>query len=102
MVVGFVCLIPVYLVYRFSTTFSKTIVVKDKYVISKSNRTYYTIVASDDKMYRISNDIYTGTFNHSDMYASVDKGKKYKIDGFGMRVPIIGLYTTIYNIQSPE
>ena len=89
-------------IYFYNSTFEKDIVVKEKYITTTyskySNTTNYFIVSNDDKIYNVVDVWWKGDFNEADDYAKLDVGKTYRVKGYGIRVPFLGMYHKIYDI----
>lgn len=98
-IIGVILLIPFSIIYRFTSSFNKDIVIKEKYVTTKGNNTYYYIVSKKNETYILSNDLYTGQFNKSGLFARLDVGMKYNIKGSGVRIPILGIFPKIHSIN---
>jgi len=85
--------------YSRITYFEKEITVKE------INNTFYgkygsnIIVDTDDNIYSVSNTIYYLQFSSMELYAKIDSGKKYKIRGYGKRIPFLGLSPIIIDAK---
>ena len=40
-----------------------------------------------------------GEFNNADDYALLSIGKTYRVKGYGIRVPFLGMHNTIYSVD---
>lgn len=92
-------LVGLYIVYRYITSFDKNIVVKEKWVTTKGENTYYHVVSTDNNVYLVSNDLFTGTFDKSEMYSKLIVNHSYNIKGKGMRIKMLGMYPKIHDIS---
>ncbi len=72
--------------------------VKDKWVKNYSSDSEY-LVSCDDTVYKISDLLFKGKFNSSDIYAKLEIGKKYKIKVTGYRLPYFSEYQNINEIE---
>ena len=81
------------------TKFEKTITVTEKYIRYRRRGSNYNVVAKDGTIYAIGNIWFKGDFNRADDYAKLKVGQTYKVQGYGVRVPVLDWYKTIYNIE---
>lgn len=85
--------------YSRITYFEKEITVKE------INNTFYgkygsnIIVDTDDNIYSVSNTIFYLQFSSIELYAKIDAGNKYKIRGYGKRIPFLGLLPIIIDAK---
>jgi len=85
-------------IYFYNSTFEKDIVVKEKYNRYRSKSTDYFVVATDNTIYNVVDVWWKGEFDQADDYAKLDAGKTYRVKGYGIRVPFLGMYHKIYDI----
>ena len=87
-------------VILYSTTkFEKEITISEKYIRYRRRGSNYNVVAEDGTIYRIGNVWFKGDFNRADDYAKLKEGQTYKVTGYGVRVPFLDMYKTIYKIE---
>ena len=87
------------LILQLTTKFSKTITVQDKYIVpSYKGRTRYTIVDKDFDVYTIENAVTRGQFDKASDYSRIQIGQTYKVQGYGLNLPSIGVFKRIYKI----
>lgn len=87
------------LILQLTTKFSKTITIQDKYIVpSYKGRTRYTIVDKDFNVYTIDNAVTRGEFDKASDYSRVQIGQTYKVEGYGVNMPSIGIFKRIYKI----
>ncbi len=72
--------------------------VKDKWVKNYSSDSEY-LVSCDDTVYKISDLMFKGKFNSSDIYARLEIGKRYKMKITGYRLPYFSEYQNINEIE---
>ena len=87
------------IVLYFSTHFTKEITIKDKYIRYRRSSSNYNVVDTDGNIYQIANVWFKADFNRAEDYQSLEKGKKYKVSGFGLRFPMLDMYKRIYKIH---
>lgn len=83
----------------FGTHFTKDITIKDKYIRYRKSASNYNVVDSEGNIYKIDNVWFKGDFNRAEDYQRLEKGKTYKVTGYGVRVPMIDMYPKIYRIN---
>jgi hypothetical protein len=99
MIVLIVFLLSYDLILQLTTKFSKTITIQDKYIVpSYKGRTKYTIVDQQFNVYTIDNAVTRGEFNKASDYSRVQIGQTYKVEGYGVNLPSIGVFRHIYKI----
>jgi hypothetical protein len=94
-----VFLISYDLILQLTTKFTKTITIQDKYIVpSYKGRTKYTVVDKDFNVYTIDNAVTRGEFDKSSDYSRVQIGQTYKVEGYGVNLPSVGVFRHIYKI----
>ena len=87
------------IILQMTTKFTKTITVQDKYIVpSYKGRTKYTVVDQEFNVYTIDNAVTRGEFNKASDYSRVQIGQTYKVEGYGVNIPSIGVFRHIYKI----
>ena len=91
-------LIPI--VLYFAIPFDTVITVKDKYTESRGRRgsIAYHIVDTDNHIYKVENVWFKGDFNRAEDYNMMDKGGRYRVQGYGKRVDWLGWYPIIHTV----
>jgi hypothetical protein len=88
------------LIFYFTSKFEKTIKIKDKFIAYVGRgRNYYTIIDTDNNIYRLINVWFLGDFNRIDEYARINIGDTYTVKGYGYNNPSLGMYKNIYTIK---
>lgn len=76
--------------------------VKDKWIKqdnnSENSKDKY-MIQCDDKVYEITDLFFKFKFNSSDIYAKLEKNKKYKITTTGYRIPFLSWYQNINEVE---
>ena len=57
-----------------------------------------SIIDENNIIYQVGNVWFKLDFNRAEDYNKLEKGKKYKIEGYGIRVPMIDMYKKIITI----
>ena len=65
----------------------------DKYLI------YTELENGDISVYEITDSLFAGRFDSSDLYASIEVGKTYDFYVAGKRVPFLSLYPNVYEVR---
>lgn len=87
--------------FQIGSAFEKEITIAKKYTAIGGVRymyTQYMIVTTDGGIYQVSNVWWCADFNNEEDWNALDIGKKYRVKGWGYRVPLFGLYPNIYEI----
>ena len=88
------------IVLYFTTHFEKTIQVKEKYVQGgRRGGGRYFVVDTDNNVYKLVDTWYIGEFNRASDYAKLTTGSSHKVKGYGVRIPVIGQFPRIYDVQ---
>jgi len=75
-------------ILQLTTKFTKIITIQDKYIVpSSKGSSKYTIVDQQFNVYTID--------NASD-YSRIQIGQTYKVEGYGLNIPSIGVFKRIY------
>jgi len=99
MIALFVFVLSYDLILQLTTKFTKTITIQDKYIVpSYKGRTKYTVVDKDFNVYTIDNAVTRGEFDKASDYSRVQIGQTYKVEGYGVNLPSIGVFKRIYKI----
>jgi len=87
------------LILQLTTKFSKTITIQDKYIVpSYKGRTKYTVVDQEFNVYTIENAVTRGQFDKASDYSRIQIGQTYKVQGYGVNLPSVGVFKRIYKI----
>lgn len=80
------------------------IIVKDKYIKRSidENADIYYVATEEGEVYKITDLLFKGKFNSSDLYNELDIGKKYKVEVTGVRIPIFSMYKNLNKVEPVE
>lgn len=81
---------------------SYTIEIKDKFIKNGNGSGKYLVVDTNNKTYEISDLLFIGKFNSTDIYNSIDIGRSYKVYTTGFRIHIFSLYQNINKVELLE
>ena len=89
------CYIIFELLYSRITYFEKTITIKQKNSFNQGRYGKNIIEDENGNIYIISNSLYFLFFQSIKLYTDIQIGIKYKIKGYGYKLPSLGLYPQI-------
>ncbi len=83
-----------------------TATVTDKEVKNKSNNSKYLIFTKNENediaVFEITDALFAGQFDSSDIYGGIEIGKTYKFDVGGSRNKLLSWYPNIYGYEEVE
>jgi hypothetical protein len=84
------------------TRFDSVITIKSKMPYSQGGGRYLSVsnVVMDENgnAYSIYNVLLLMHFTSAEVWASLEEGKKYRVKGYGIRVPILGWFPNITSV----
>lgn len=78
------------------------ITVKDKYIKNgsgKNSSSKYLVVDTENNTYQITDLLFNGKFNSTDLYNQLEINKRYKIETTGNRMHYFSVYPNINKIE---
>ncbi len=78
------------------------ITIKDKYIKNgsgKNSSSKYLVVDTENNTYQITDLLFKGKFNSTDLYNQLEINKKYKIEITGNRIHYFSMYPNINKIK---
>ena len=78
------------------------ITVKDKYIKNgsgKNSSSKYLVVDTENNTYQITDLLFKGKFNSTDLYNQLEVNKRYKIETIGNRMHYFSMYPNINKIE---
>jgi len=78
------------------------ITVKDKYIKNGSGEnssSKYLVVDTENNTYQITDLLFKGKFNSTDLYNQLEINKKYKVETTGNRIHYFSMYPNINKIE---
>ena len=82
-------------VARYTNKEITEITIKDKYVDVNNENGVFLIVSMDNYTYKVSDLLFKGKFNSTDIYNNLEIGKTYEIETTGYRIPFLSEYKNI-------
>lgn len=75
------------------------ITVKDKYIKRNGDTDLYLVATEEGETYKISDLLFKGKFNSTDLYNQLEIGKTYKVEITGVRIQFFSMYKNINKIE---
>ena len=86
-------------VYVYSTRFERTITIKEKYNYasggSRNLTVSNTVMDETGNVYVIGNSLPLLHFTAAEILMKIEKDKTYRVQGYGWRIPILGMFPRI-------
>lgn len=76
--------------------------VKDKYIKNGGKTGKYLVVDENNNTYEITDMLFKGKFNSTDLYNKLEINRTYKVKVTGCRINIISMYPNINEILESE
>jgi len=86
-------------IFQVTTGFTKQITVKNTYTRNTGRKMWYMLADTTGTLYRVGNLWWHGDFNEADDWANLQTGKTYTVRGYGIRVPALSWYPTVYEFK---
>lgn len=81
--------------YVYLFPFERTITIKEKSEYASGKVIYNTIFDTKGKVYQVANAWPLLHFSSAEVFMKLEKGKTYKVRGYGRRVSFLGLFPNI-------
>jgi hypothetical protein len=81
------------------TRFEKTITVESNLAYGGNRSIGNVISDKEGNIYKIRNVTLLLHFRAAELQAMLKPGETFKVKGFGVRVPFLGMYPTIYDVE---
>lgn len=78
------------------------ITIKDKFIKNGEDSGKYLIVDTNNNTYQITDLMFKGKFNSTDIYNALEIGKTYKVETSGKRIHFFSMYPNINKIIEGE
>jgi hypothetical protein len=100
MIIGIIIFfVVINVILYFGTQFTKNITIKDKYIRYRRSASNYHVVDVEGNIYQIRNVWFMADFNRAEDYQTLEKGKIFNVSGYGIRIPFLGMYPSIYRVN---
>lgn len=81
--------------YIFFTRFERTITVDEKYTHGSRKNYYQKLSDTDGNIYVVKNSIIMMHWTSMELFNKLDIGKQFRISGYGVRIPFLGIIPNI-------
>lgn len=95
----FISTISFNIIYYNTTYFKKNIVIKNKYILNKSNYNYYIFSDTNNNIYSTKNQWWKLKFNKAQNWNKIESNHEYIIYGYGITFKLLDIYPNIINIK---
>jgi len=85
-------------IYVYLFPFERTITIKEKSEYASGKVIYNTVFDTEGRIYQVANAWPLLHFSSAEVFMKLEKGKKYKVRGYGKRVSFIGLFPNIIGV----
>lgn len=85
-------------IYVYLFPFERTITIKEKSEYASGKVIYNTVFDTQGRVYQVANAWPLLHFSSAEVFMKLEKGKKYKVRGYGKRVSFIGLFPNIIGV----
>jgi hypothetical protein len=84
--------------YVYFFPFEREITIKEKSEYVSGKTIYNTVFDTKGRVYQVANAWPLLHFRSAEVFMSLEKGKKYKARGYGIRVSFLGLFPNIIGV----
>tara|TARA_Y100000389_G_scaffold109924_1_gene107042 strand:+ start:22341 stop:22562 length:222 start_codon:yes stop_codon:yes gene_type:complete len=72
--------------------------VKDEFIEGQYRSIINIISDTENNVYQIKNKALLLKFNASELLSTIESGKSYQVQGYGLRIPFLNLYPNIIEV----
>ena len=83
----------------YGTHYSKIITIEHNFPLLTTRGGQNTISDTNKNVYIIQNQLLYMFFTSAELYNYLNTGKRYKITGYGLRIPILNMYPNILSAK---
>jgi hypothetical protein len=87
------------IIYVYSTYFEKEITIKNLSNLRGKKNLMNSVIDNKNNVYKVDNSIYYGFFSSAELYSSLEENTKYKIKGYGLRIPFLLMFPNIISAE---
>ncbi len=91
---------PIHFSYSYFSQKNKNIEVSDKYTFDSNGYTNFMIVDTENNHYKVGNNLWFWKWDSIEDWFSIKKGNKIPILYYGFRVPFLGFFPNIVDINN--
>lgn len=98
-IIGLIGVVVYFATVEYQNEETIEITVKDKYIKRSGDSDIYLIASEEGETYKITDLLFKGKFNSTDLYNELTIGEKYKITITGIRLQYFSMYKNINKIE---
>ena len=87
--------ITIMTIIHYSNSGVKRILVKEKNLSASGRYKKNVVIDGNGNVYTVSNDFLMMHYTSTELYGSMEVGKSYTIQSYGLRIPFLGIYPNI-------
>jgi hypothetical protein len=91
--------LPLHCSYSYFTQKNRNIEVSEKYTFDSNGFTNFMIVDTENKHYKVSNNLWFWKWDSIEDWTVIKKGNKIPISYYGFRVPFLGIFPNVIDIN---
>ena len=99
----FVIMLLFQLILLLFTRFERTITIDSNLAYGSGSGKYSNVSNmvgdTEGRVYKIRNVLLLWKFRAAEIQATLKSGNSYKVKGYGLRIPFLGMYPTIYDAE---
>lgn len=88
------------MIYTYSTKENRIITVKNKYLYTNNGYTKFMLIDSENNHYCVNNTLWFWKWNSIEDWNTIEINKPIKINYYGYRIPVFGIFPNIYHTES--
>jgi hypothetical protein len=81
--------------YFFFTKFQRVIIIKEDFIVGINKQILNLISDTNNNLYVIDNKFLLLNFDAAETLSKLEKGKSYRVTGYGIRIPFFDMYQNI-------
>ena len=91
---------PIHFGYSYFTQKNRNIEVSEKYTFDSNGFTNFMIVDTENKHYKIGNNLWFWKWDSIEDWSSIKKGTRLPVLYYGFRVPFLGIFPNVIDINN--
>jgi hypothetical protein len=90
----------IYSIYLYATAFKKSVTITQKNQYAQGKYMNNTVIDENGNVYAVTNLLPVLHFRAPEVWNTITIGKTYTVKGYGIRIPILGMYPIIVSTQA--
>lgn len=95
----FIIIFIINIIYVYLTYFEKEITIKKLNNLRGKRNLMNSVIDDKNNIYKVHNSMYYGFFSSAELYSSLEENTKYKIKGYGIRIPFLLMFPNIISAE---